>query len=75
VDENRVEVQGSARRSVPADRVRWALVVTESRDVPADATLSVRPQHDEHGRRLAAVDSSRSRTPRLDGALAAGGRL
>jgi uncharacterized protein len=37
VDDERVEVQGVARRSVAADRARWALVVIESGDVPADA--------------------------------------
>jgi uncharacterized protein len=37
VEENRVEVEGTARRSVVADRVLWSLVVTESGDRPADA--------------------------------------
>jgi uncharacterized protein len=100
MEENRVEVQGTARRSVPADRVRWALVVIESGDVPADAfaragkrldaltrglrdalgevaevrtgALSVRPQHDEKGRRLAAGDVSGQVT--LEVPLAEAGR-
>jgi|SRR5215211_6503422 uncharacterized protein YggE len=37
MDEHRVEVEGTARRSVAADRVLWSLVVTESGDRPADA--------------------------------------
>jgi len=84
--EQRVHVEGTARRTVAADRVLWSLVVTESGDRPADAfaragerldaltrglreglgdaadvrtgALSVRPQHDERGRRLAGVDVS-----------------
>jgi uncharacterized protein YggE len=100
VDDDRVEVQGVARRSVAADRARWALVVVESGDAPADAfvragerldaltrglrdalgdvadvrtgTLSVRPQHDEHGRRLGAVDVSGQVT--LEVPLAEAGR-
>jgi uncharacterized protein YggE len=100
MDENRVEVQGTARRSLPADRVRWTLVVREAGDVPADAfaragerldaltrtlreslgegadvrtgALSVRPQHDDHGRPLAAVDVSGQVT--LDVPLADAGR-
>jgi uncharacterized protein len=100
MEEDRVEVQGVARRSVAADRARWALVVVESGDVPADAfaragerldaltrglreqlgdgadvhtgALSVRPQHDQQGRRLAAVDVSGQVT--LDVPLAEAGR-
>jgi uncharacterized protein YggE len=100
VDENRVEVEGTARRSVAADRVLWSLVVTESGDRPADAfaragerldaltrglrdqlgdaadvrtgALSVRPQRDEHGRPLAAVNVSGQVT--VDVPLAAAGR-
>ena len=84
--EQRVYVEGTARRTVAADRVLWSLVVTEAGDRPADAfaragerldaltrglreglgdaadvrtgALSVRPQHDERGRRLAGVDVS-----------------
>jgi uncharacterized protein len=37
MDEDRIEVQGVAHRSVAADRARWSLVVVESGDVPADA--------------------------------------
>jgi uncharacterized protein YggE len=98
--ENRVEVQGTARRSVAADRVLWSLVVTESGDRPAEAfaragerldaltrglrdqlgdtadvrtgALSVRPQRDEHGRPLAAVNVSGLLT--VDVPLAAAGR-
>jgi uncharacterized protein YggE len=33
----RIDVEGSARRSVPADRVLWSLAVVESGDVPAEA--------------------------------------
>ena len=100
MEENRVEVQGTARRSVAADRVRWALVVIESGDEPASAfaragkrldtltrglrealgdgaevrtgALSVRAQHDEHGRRMPAVDVSGQVT--LDVPLADAGR-
>jgi uncharacterized protein len=101
MDDDRVEVQGIARRSVAADRARWSLVVVESGDVPADAfaragermdaltrglrdalgnvadvrtgALSVRPQRDEHGRRLGgAVDVSGQVT--LDVPLAEAGR-
>jgi uncharacterized protein YggE len=100
MDDDRVEVQGVARRSVAADRARWSLVVVESGDVPADAfaragarldaltrglrdalgdvadvrtgALTVRPQHDEHGRRLGAVDVSGQVT--LDVPLAEAGR-
>ena len=98
--EHRVDVAGTARRTVAADRVRWSLVVTESGDRPADAfaragerldalgrglrdglgdaadvrtgALSVRPQHDEHGRRLSAVDVSGQVT--LEVPLAEAGR-
>jgi len=35
--ENRVDVEGTARRSVAADRVLWSLGVVESGEVPADA--------------------------------------
>jgi uncharacterized protein YggE len=37
IPENRVMVFGRARRGVLADRAVWALVVTESGDVPAEA--------------------------------------
>jgi uncharacterized protein len=95
-----VEVEGTARRGVAADRVLWSLVVTESGDRPAEAfaragerldaltrglrdqlgdaadvrtgALSVRPQRDEHGWPLAAVNVSGQVT--VDVALAAAGR-
>src|SRR5215218_875669 len=98
--EDRVDVEGTARRTVAADRVLWSLVVSEAGDVPADAfaragerldgltralrdglgdaadvrtgALSVRPQHDEHGRRLSAVDVSGQVT--LEVPLAEAGR-
>jgi len=98
--EHRVDVEGTARRTVGADRVRWSLVVIESGDRPADAfaragerldaltrglreglgdgadvrtgALSVRPQHDDHGRRLSAVDVSGQVT--LEVPLAEAGR-
>jgi uncharacterized protein len=98
--DNRVDVEGTARRSVAADRVLWSLVVVESGEVPADAftrcgdrldvlsralraelgagadvrtgALSVRPQRDEHGRPLRAVDVSGQVT--LDVSLAEAGR-
>jgi uncharacterized protein YggE len=98
--ENRVDVQGTARRGVAPDRVLWSLVVVESGDVPAAAfvrcgerldaltralraelgdaadvrtgALSVRPQHDEQGRTLRAVDVSGQVT--LDVPLADAGR-
>ena len=35
--ENRVDVDGTARRTVAADRVVWSLAVAESGDRPADA--------------------------------------
>ena len=106
MDENRVEVQGTAHRSLPADRVRWTLVVSEAGDVPADAfaragerldaltsalreslgdgaqvrtgALSVRPQRDDHGRPLAAVDVSGQVTldvPPADAGRAAGAAM
>jgi uncharacterized protein len=97
---HRIDVEGSARRSVPADRVLWSLAVVESGDVPAEAfarggerldtltsrlreelgegadvrtgALSVRPQRDEHGRPLPAVDVSGHVT--IDAPLADAGR-
>jgi uncharacterized protein YggE len=104
--EHRVDVEGTARRTVAADRVRWSLVVIESGDRPAGAfaragerldaltrglrdglgdaadvrtgALSVRPQHDDHGRRLSAVDVSGQVTlevPLADAGRAAGAAM
>jgi uncharacterized protein YggE len=98
--EDRVDVGGTARRSVAADRAIWSLVVVETGDVAADAftrcgdrldaltralradlgagaevrtgALSVRPQRDEHGRPLRAVEVSGQVT--LDVPLAEAGR-
>jgi len=55
VTEDRIAVNGTATRTVAADRVRWTLAVAESGDVPAEAFARCGERLDQLTRALRAA--------------------